>query len=450
MPSSLMRKKTLTSTITNSNLSRPSLIDTMLLTSTPLRRSPAIQSTTASTRSATNLTLQQIFKEKNQTYEDMQLLNLTKTMNKKDKQKDKKLTSTNKNSKNRSKNRKTIINPDDDDETDNDEQYKTRNKINTNKRKTAISKQELFEEPISKKLRRTAALNNKRTIKTPIGKSSAGSSDGCTTVDEENEETRLIEQSKLYIEGSGIRSDYKKINDHNRRIGEKIKSLRSHQQVQPTLPSPILTRSNNGNQDIIIASSQNNSPVKIKTASRITFALPPQAASPISTNIFDSIHPASPQMPPTTTATSIDTQTDDLLSHPILHEKHCQTKSIEIINQSIQTEYINSESISIGIQCHSDLVSEQHVVCRDLTACTCVEQLVKTRQFLIDTSIKLQLPNTNRSTKVSKQTMTVEESSPSIMVLAKSSLKAEQQVHQTTPLKTLAFRELKTNKNFIK
>ncbi|CAF4625818.1 unnamed protein product, partial [Rotaria magnacalcarata] len=58
---------------------------------------------------------------------------------------------------------------------------------------------------------------------------------------------------------------------------------------------------------------------KIKTASRITFALPPQAASPISTNKFNSTHPPSPQMPPTTTATSIDTQTDDLLSHPILH-----------------------------------------------------------------------------------------------------------------------------------
>ncbi|CAF1260748.1 unnamed protein product [Rotaria sordida] len=428
MASSSMRKKPLTSTITNSNLSRPSLIDTMLLTSTPLRRSPAIQSTTTSTRSATNSTLQQIFKEKNQTYEDMHLLNLTKTMNKKDKQKDKKSTSTNKTIKNRSKNRKTIINQEDNDETDNDEQYKTRNKSNTNKRKTTISKQVQSEEPISKKLRRTAALNNKRTAKTTIVKSSAGSSDGCTTVDEENEETRLIKQSKLYIEGPGIRQNYKKIDEHNRRIGEKIQSLRSHQPGLPTLPSPILTRSNNGSQDIIVASVQTNSPVKIKTASRITFALPPQTASPIPTNIFDSIHPQSPQMPPTTTATSIDTQTDDLLSHPIHHEKQCQTQSIEIINQSIQTESINNESVTIGIQCHSDLISEQHVVCRDLTVCTCVEQLVKTRQFLIDTSIKLQLPNINRSTKVSKQTMTVEESSPSTMVLAKSSLKAEQQI----------------------
>ncbi|CAF0873268.1 unnamed protein product [Rotaria sp. Silwood1] len=428
MPSSTMRKKPLQSTITNSNLSRPSLIDTMLLTSTPLRRSPAIQSTTTSTRSATNLTLQQIFKEKNQTYEDMQLLNLTKAMNKKDK----KLLSTNKTNKNRSKNRKTIINQenddDDDDDTDNDEEYKIKNKSNRNKRKTTISKSEQSEEHTSKKLRRTAALNNKRTTKIPIGKSSAGSSDGCTTVDEENEETRLIEQSKLYIEGPGIHQNYKKINEHNKRIGKKIQSLRSHQQIPPTLPSPILTRSNNENQDIIVAPVQTSSPVKIKTASRITFALPPQSASPISTNIFDSIHPQSPQMPPTTTATSIDTQTDDLLYQPILHEKQCQTKSIEVINQLVQTETIHNESVSIGIQYQSDFIYEQHVVCRDLTTCTCVEQLVKTRQFLVDTSIKLQLPNINRSTQVSKQTMTVEESSPSTMVLAKSSLKVEQQI----------------------
>ena len=79
MPSSSMRKKTVP---TNTNVTRPSLIDTMLLTSTPLRRSPPLQSTTTSTRSATNLTLQTMFKEKNQTYEDIQLLNLTKNMNK--------------------------------------------------------------------------------------------------------------------------------------------------------------------------------------------------------------------------------------------------------------------------------------------------------------------------------------------------------------------------------
>jgi DNA polymerase III alpha subunit (gram-positive type) len=197
-----MRKKALVSTTTNSNISRPSLIDTMLLTSTPLRRSPAIQSTTTSTRSATNLTLQQIFKEKNQTYEDMQLLNLTKSMNKKDKQKEKKSTSINKNIKKRSKSRKTIIG-EEDDETENDQEIQTRKKTNTNKRKTTISKQQQAEEPMAKKLRKTSALNNKRTTKTPIGKSSAGSSDGCTTLDEENEETRLIEQTKLYIEGPG-------------------------------------------------------------------------------------------------------------------------------------------------------------------------------------------------------------------------------------------------------
>ncbi len=203
MPSSSMRKKTLVSTTTNSNISRPSLIDTMLLTSTPLRRSPAIQSTATSTRSATNLTLQQIFKEKNQTYEDMQLLNLTKNLNKKDKQKEKKSTSINKNIKKRSKSRRTALIEEDDDETENDQDIQTRKKPNVNKRKTNLSKQQQSEEPIAKKLRRNAPLNDKRTTKTPIGKSSAGSSDGCTTVDEENEETRLIQQSKLYIEGPG-------------------------------------------------------------------------------------------------------------------------------------------------------------------------------------------------------------------------------------------------------
>jgi hypothetical protein len=204
-----MRKKTVAVTST-SNISRPSLIDTMLLTSTPLRRSPNIHST--STRSATNLTLQQIFKEKNQTYEDMQLLNLTKSMNRKDKQKEKKSISNNKNIKKRSRNRRTIIaHVEDDDETENDEEIKT----NNNKRKT----KQQSEEPIAKKLRSATAISDKRSTKTRIGKirylleisfnyfylgkSSAGSSDGCTTVDEENEETRLIEQSKLYIEGPG-------------------------------------------------------------------------------------------------------------------------------------------------------------------------------------------------------------------------------------------------------
>jgi hypothetical protein len=166
MPSSAMRKKTVTSTTINSNISRPSLIDTMLLTSTPLRHSPAIQSTTTSTRSATNLTLQQIFKEKNQTYEDMQLLNLTKSMNKKDK----KLTSKTKNIKKRSKTRRTAIGEIDDDETENDQEIKTRKKTTTNKRKITLSKQQQSEEPISKKLRQTAALNNKTATKIPIGK----------------------------------------------------------------------------------------------------------------------------------------------------------------------------------------------------------------------------------------------------------------------------------------
>lgn len=109
------------------------------------------------------------------------------------------------------------------------------------------------------------------------------------------------------------------------------------------------------------------------------------------TNLFDPIHPPSPQMPPTTTATSIDTQTDDL-SNPIRYEKQCQTGLIDITNQSIQTDSTNTELVSIGIQCQSDRLSEQHILCRDLTVCTCVEQLVKTRQFLVDTTTKLQLP----------------------------------------------------------
>ncbi|CAF3259986.1 unnamed protein product, partial [Rotaria sp. Silwood2] len=70
--------------------------------------------------------------------------------------------------------------------------------------------------------------------------------------------------------------------------------------------------------------------VKIPTALCITFALPSQVALPTPlTNVFDSIHLPSLQMPPptTTTATSIDTQTDDL-SHLICHDQQCQTESI--------------------------------------------------------------------------------------------------------------------------
>ena len=126
----------------------------------------------------------------------------------------------------------------------------------------------------------------------------------------------------------------------------------------------------------------------MKTASRITFALPaPVVSSPTPTALFDPIHPPSPQMPPTTTATSIDIQTDDFM-YPILEDKQCQTKSIDIQHQSIQTDVISKQFISIGIQ-HQ---SEEHLVCRDLTICGCVEQLVKTRQFLLDTTTKLQLP----------------------------------------------------------
>lgn len=174
----------------------------MLLTSTPLRRSPAVHSTATSTRSATNLTLQSMFKDKNHTYEDMQLMNLTKKLNKKEK----KSTPINKNLRKRSKNRRNPVpeeEDDDGDETESDPVIQTRKKPLVNKRKTILTKSQLTDEPIAKKLRRTAAATQKRTTKNPIRKSSAGSSEGCTTVDEENEETRLIQQSKLYIEGPG-------------------------------------------------------------------------------------------------------------------------------------------------------------------------------------------------------------------------------------------------------
>lgn len=200
MPSTSTRKKAIGTTSTNS--SRPSLIDTMLLTSTPLRRSPAVHSTATSTRSATNLTLQSMFKDKNHTYEDMQLMNLTKKLNKKEK----KSTPINKNLRKRSKNRRNPVpeeEDDDGDETESDPVIQTRKKPLVNKRKTILTKSQLTDEPIAKKLRRTAASTQKRTTKNPIRKSSAGSSEGCTTVDEENEETRLIQQSKLYIEGPG-------------------------------------------------------------------------------------------------------------------------------------------------------------------------------------------------------------------------------------------------------
>ena len=138
--------------------------------------------------------------------------------------------------------------------------------------------------------------------------------------------------------------------------------------------------------------------MKIKTASRITFALPPQSASPIPTHVFDPIHPPSPQMPPTTTATSIETQTDDL-PMSVRHEKQCQTGSMEISNQAIQTDSTNTEHVSIAIQCQSDRLSEQHIVCRDLTVCACVGQLAKTRQFLVDTTNKLQVPSVSSKRK---------------------------------------------------
>jgi len=62
-----------------------------------------------------------------------------------------------------------------------------------------------------------------------------------------------------YSNFSGIRQNHKKINEHNLKIGEKIQSLRSHQQIPPTLPSPILSRSANEKQDVIIAPAQSSS-----------------------------------------------------------------------------------------------------------------------------------------------------------------------------------------------
>lgn len=129
--------------------------------------------------------------------------------------------------------------------------------------------------------------------------------------------------------------------------------------------------------------------VKIKTASRITFALPPQSVSPAPTNVFDPIHPPSPQMPPTTTAISIETQTEHYSFSSFHQARQSQTDFIETSNQSIQTDSTNQmQLISTATQHQSD----QHIVCRDLTNCTCVEQLVKTRQFLVDVTNKLQLP----------------------------------------------------------
>ena len=132
--------------------------------------------------------------------------------------------------------------------------------------------------------------------------------------------------------------------------------------------------------------------VKIKTASRITFALPAAVISPLPSNLFEPGHPPSPQMPPTTTATSIDTQTDDLMFLNS-HEEQCQTDSIILQHQAVQTESNDYQLTSVSVQCqiNSD-IHEHHLICRDLTACVCVDQLVKTRQFLVDTTNKLQLP----------------------------------------------------------
>ena len=131
--------------------------------------------------------------------------------------------------------------------------------------------------------------------------------------------------------------------------------------------------------------------MKIKTASRITFALPSSAVSPVPIHAFDPIHPPSPQMPATSVATSIEIQTDETCRAP-LHEQQCQTEPVDVQHRSIQTEEKTHLLISTAAQCESNLLAEQHIVCRDLTACACVEQLVKTRQFLLETNTKVQVP----------------------------------------------------------
>ena len=314
-----MRRKAAAAS-SSATLTRPSLMDTILLTSTPLRRAAAV-----APRSATKLAVPAVLQEKNATYEDLQLLNLTRKSR------------AHKSKRSRSRKAATSV---DDEETENDEERKKPSSV---KRKpTGRPKVP----PPVKKLRQI----NQR-------KSSAGSS----TVDEEAEETRLIEQTKLFLEGA----NYQKIKEHNAKIVEKLN--------RATLPSPILSRAS----EVLVVPVQSSSPVKIKTASRITFAVPIRS-------------PTSPQMPPTTTAMSIETQTDE--PSPLRLDRLTQTETRLGEDQSCQTEN-----------------NAEHLVCRDLTRCVCVEQLVKTREFLVESRTK-------------SATL------PATLVLAKSSLKGEQQL----------------------
>jgi hypothetical protein len=57
----------------------------------------------------------------------------------------------------------------------------------------------------------------------------------------------------------GIRQNHKKINEHNKKIGEKIQNLYNHQQVPPALPSPILARPPHEKQDVVVAPAQSSS-----------------------------------------------------------------------------------------------------------------------------------------------------------------------------------------------
>ena len=156
--------------------------------------------------SVTNWTLQQIVKEKNAIYADMQLLKMRTNPNKKEKKSTAKTTtaipmSTNKNA------QETI----------------QKSKIHagwTRRRRRwwigerwGSDQKKGNQSTETERIRRTdvekvmAHSSEKRATRKPVGvkgKSSAGSSDGCTTVDEEQEETRLIEQSKRDVEGPGL------------------------------------------------------------------------------------------------------------------------------------------------------------------------------------------------------------------------------------------------------
>lgn len=79
------------------------------------------------------------------------------------------------------------------------------------------------------------------------------------------------------------------------------------------------------------------------------------------------------------------------MNNRLFNEEQCQTESVDIEHRSIQTDSTLVKTISVAVQCQQDSnFNEQHHICRDLTSCACVEQLVKTRQFLVETTNKFQ------------------------------------------------------------